>query len=210
MAPKRKYYVVWVGRTPGIYSSWDDAKTQVHNYPGAKFKSFDTEEQAERAYRESYLQHAPAAPRVAAPAGRSPRSAIRQDAIAVDAACSGNPGPMEYQGVRVSDAERLFHVGPLPEGTNNVGEFLAIVHGMALLQKQGLHHVPIYTDSRNAMLWIAAGKCKTKLAQTPRNAQIFHLIARAENWLTQNPRRNPVLKWETESWGEIPADFGRK
>lgn len=22
--------------------------------------------------------------------------------------------------------------------------------------------------------------------------------------------KNPVVKWETKKWGEVPADFGRK
>lgn len=210
MTKKSKYYVVWEGHTPGIYTSWDAAKAQVHKYLGAKYKSFESMAEAEEAYTSSYKRCINAAPHAAASSTLIPRSAIRKDAIAVDAACSGNPGLMEYQGVRVSDGQRLFHNGPLPDGTNNVGEFLAIVHGMAMLQKQNLFHIPIYTDSRNAMLWIAAGKCKTKLAQTPRNAEIFRLIARAEKWLAENPRRNPLIKWETKSWGEIPADFGRK
>ena len=63
---------------------------------------------------------------------------------------------------------------------------------------------------RNAQLWIKGGKCKTKLAPTRRNEKIFELIDRAEKWLAVNKVTNPILKWETEAWGEIPADFGRK
>ena len=53
-------------------------------------------------------------------------------------------------------------------------------------------------------------KCKTKLPQTAVNAPIFNLIARAERWLQTHTYTNPIIKWETERWGEIPADFGRK
>lgn len=130
-------------------------------------------------------------------------------AIAVDAACSGNPGPMEYQGVDLATRQRLFHFGPL-HGTNNIGEFLAIVHALALLDKYGKHDTVIYSDSYNAILWVSKGKCKTKLERTPETEKLFELIERAEFWLATHNYRNPVVKWETKEWGEIPADFGRK
>lgn len=132
-----------------------------------------------------------------------------QDALAVDAACSGNPGPMEYRGVLVRTGEVIFKVGPLEQGTNNIGEFLAIVHGLALQEKQGTS-LPIYSDSVNAQLWIRQGICKTKLEENEVNAPIFDLIRRAEQWLRTHSFRLPIYKWETKQWGEIPADFGRK
>lgn len=131
------------------------------------------------------------------------------DAIAVDAACSGNPGPMEYRGVYVKTGQELFRVGPLQGGTNNIGEFLAIVHGLALQEKQGTR-LPLYSDSVNAQAWIRQGICKTQLAETEQNAPVFEMIRRAEAWLRTHTFRVPILKWETKKWGEIPADFGRK
>jgi len=131
------------------------------------------------------------------------------DALAVDAACSGNPGPMEYQGVIVRTKQVIFKVGPMEGGTNNIGEFLAIVHGLALQEKQGTNF-PIYSDSVNAQLWIRQGICKTKLEENETNAPIFDMIRRAENWLRTHTFRVPIYKWETKQWGEIPADFGRK
>ena len=134
---------------------------------------------------------------------------VIQNAYAVDAACSGNPGMMEYQGVDVQSKARLFHLGPL-YGTNNIGEFLAIVHALALQKRLGTK-LPIYSDSRNALLWIKAKKCKTKLKRTPKSAEVYELIGRAEKWLRENPDNDiQLLKWHTEQWGEIPADFGRK
>lgn len=131
------------------------------------------------------------------------------DAVAVDAACSGNPGPMEYRGVFVRTGQEIFHVGPLEGGTNNIGEFLAIVHGLALQEKQGTHY-PLYSDSVNAQLWIRKGICKTQLEENESNTKIFDLIRRAESWLRTHSFRVPIFKWETKEWGEIPADFGRK
>jgi ribonuclease HI len=117
---------------------------------------------------------------------------------------------MEYKGVWVPDGSVLFSMGPLPDGTNNIGEFLAIVHALALLKVQGKPDLPIYSDSVTAQGWVKKGRCNTKLAPTKRNAKIFELIDRAEKWLATNRITNPLLKWETESWGEIPADYGRK
>lgn len=136
-------------------------------------------------------------------------AAALPNAVAVDAACSGNPGPMEYRGVYLGSGQQLFHFGPV-HGTNNIGEFLAIVHALALLEKQGLHDMTIYSDSATAQTWVRKKKCGTKLARTPQTEALLNLVARAEMWLRTHTYRNPILKWQTEEWGEIPADFGRK
>lgn len=128
--------------------------------------------------------------------------------LAVDAACSGNPGPMEYRGVYLLTGQEVFHFGPV-YGTNNIGEFLAIVHGLALQKQKGLC-MPIYSDSRNALGWVKQKKCKTKLERNERTEPLFRLIERAEKWLRENTYDIPVLKWQTDLWGEVPADFGRK
>jgi ribonuclease HI len=130
------------------------------------------------------------------------------EALCVDAACSGNPGPMEYRGVHLPSGRQIFHFGPM-QGTNNIGEFLAIVHALALLKQRG-SAMPVYSDSRTAQIWVQKRKCKTTLARTPENAPLFDIIARAERWLQTNDYPNPILKWDTNQWGEIPADFGRK
>ena len=134
---------------------------------------------------------------------------VNADAWAVDAACSGNPGPMEYKAVDLQTGYQVFHFGPI-YGTNNIGEFLAIVHAISLAWQQGLYSKTIYSDSYNAILWVQNRKCKTKLERSPQNDYIFQLIARAEHWLQTHNWRNPLIKWETQKWGEIPADFGRK
>lgn len=133
---------------------------------------------------------------------------VTADAWAVDAACSGNPGPMEYQGIDLATGARVFHYGPV-HGTNNIGEFLAIVHALALMEKAGIRKT-IYSDSRNAILWVGKMQCKTKLEHTPQTARLYQVINRAEQWLRTHPFRVPILKWETRQWGEVPADFGRK
>ncbi len=212
MAKSRAFYVVWEGINPGIYTSWEEARRQTQNYPGAKYKRFDSREEAEAAYRSSYWNYVNKNTRSSRPksAAELERLGVLLDSLTVDAACSGNPGLMEYRGVRTDTGEELFRGGPWPGGTNNIGEFLALVHALAWLQQHGQPHLPIYSDSRNAQGWIRQKKCRTKLKPTAENAKIFELIERAERWLQTHPVTNPILKWDTERWGENPADFGRK
>ena len=134
---------------------------------------------------------------------------VKADAWAVDAGCSGNPGPLPHQGIDLQPGSRVFHFGPINR-TNNIGEFLAIVHALALCWNQGLFDKTIYSDSYNAILWVNNRKCKTKLERTPETEPLYQIIARAEHWLATHNFRNPIIKWETSLWGEIPADFGRK
>ena len=209
---QNKYYVVWIGVQPGVYDSWEECHQQVEGWKGAVYKGFATREEAEEAINlppENFIEN-----KTAAKGGRRkklpkplPPEVIRQ-ALAVDAACSGNPGQMEYRAVYLGDMEEKFHFGPV-FGTNNIGEFLAIVHALALYKSRGLDW-PLYSDSRNAILWVKAGKCKTKLERTSDTEEVFKRIDSAEKWLKENSFPNLILKWDTSKWGEIPADFGRK
>ncbi|MCS7023840.1 MAG: ribonuclease H family protein [Bryobacteraceae bacterium] len=208
---KTKYYVVWQGRQPGVYASWEQAQAQVSGFAGAKFKGFSSRREAEQAYQESYEQFAGKTSRPAPKSAEElERLGVQTHAVAVDAACAGVPGPMEYRGVWLATGEEMFHRGPYEDGTNNIGEFLALVHALALLERQGRTDVPVYSDSKTALAWVRQGKCRTKHERTPRNEELFRLIERAETWLRRHPVRNPLLKWDTEAWGEVPADFGRK
>ena len=213
--PKQKFYVVWRGRKPGVYDSWDGCKAQVEGFGEAEYKAYATLEDAEEAFWRG-KEEAGAARATAGQDNKIsdmplPAAAPRpydEDAIAVDAACSGNPGPMEYRGVDLRSGCELFHLGPM-HGTNNVGEFLAIVHALALLKKQGVKRT-VYSDSRNALIWVRQKQCKTKVERNAQTEGLFQLIDRAVIWLRNNKIEVPLLKWQTKEWGEVPADFGRK
>lgn len=204
---KKRYYVVWNGLQPGIYGSWNECQAQIKGVKQALYKSFATLPEAERAYSSQPQLYIGAG--AAKNTDKKELSAhIHRDALAVDAACSGNPGQMEYRGVYLATGQEVFHFGPV-YGTNNIGEFLAIVHALALLKQKG-SNIPIYSDSRNAILWVKQCVCKTKLPRTAKTEELFGFIERAEKWLHNNSYTNPIIKWETSEWGEIPADFGRK
>ena len=215
---KNNYYVVWVGRQIGVFASWDECRLQVEGFHGAKYKGFSTRESAESAFRNGPTVETGRNPsHLETDSGQSLRwESLPQgspkpntNAIAVDAACSGNPGKMEYRGVFVETGTELFKSPVFEGGTNNIGEFLAIVHCLAWQQKNHIN-LPIYSDSLNGQKWVSEGLCRTKLVQTEKNRYLFEVIRRAEKWLHDNTFRVPIHKWRTEIWGEIPADFGRK
>jgi caulimovirus viroplasmin len=204
-----KYYVVWEGRDTGIFTRWADCKRAIDGYPKAKYKSFLTEETARRAFIEGYEAYwGKQIDETVEVHFNAPNQPL-YPSIAVDGACQGNPGPMEYRGVDPKTRREIFRLPVMPEGTNNIAEFLAIVHALALL-KQHKSTIPVYSDSAYAIKWVKDKVCKTNLTKNKRNAPLFDLIDRALKWLNENTYANPILKWETRLWGENPADFGRK
>lgn len=207
MAKQPKWYVVWRGHEPGVYTTWDECRAQIEGYLGARHKSFTSQSEALRAYEEgvdSYVRH-----NYTTPAEANSLETPTYRALAVDAACSGNPGVLEYRGVLVDERREVFHVGPFPKGTNNIGEFLAIVHALALFKKHQIS-MPIYSDSVTAIAWVRNKRCKTLLARDRETEHLLGVVERAEQWLRDNTYDTPILKWDTSRWGEIPADFGRK
>ncbi len=207
---KPKYYVVWKGKEPGIYTSWNDCKQQVDGFAGAAYKSFTSMMEAELAYKEHFAKHIYKRDKEVAVKDHSAVGTPIHDSIVVDAAWNSVQKDMEYQGILYKTNARIFHMGPLAHGTNNIGEFLAIVHALGYCKKHAMDTMPVYSDSRNAIGWVKAKKCKTNLEESPKTKHIFDLIYRAENWLQENTYKNKILKWETKAWGENPADFGRK
>lgn len=201
---KTKVYVVWQGRQPGIYRTWAECEAQVKGFAGAKFKAYPNMALAKAALADDPARHVGQTKR--------PAATVPDDighCVAVDAACSGSPGPVEYRGVRIGSGEELFRVGPITPGTNNLGEFLAIVHALALLHEKE-PRTPIYSDSRNAIKWVRQRQVRSQLPRTPATEKIWALSDRALAWLETHLYTNPILKWPTEKWGENPADFGRK
>ena len=203
MKKKLKYYVVWEGHKKGVDNSWEECKVQINNFKGAKYKSFESLKDANNALSKDYKIYISKSKLITSD------ELPNYNSISVDAASSGNPGIMEYQGVDTKTKKLLFNHGPFKQGTNNIGEFLALVHGLAELKKIKSNK-PIYTDSITAISWVRKKKCNTKLERTIENENLFLLVDRAILWLKSNSYETKILKWKTKIWGEIPADFGRK
>jgi ribonuclease HI len=200
---KNKFYVVWVGNKTGVFESWVECQLAVKNYKGSKYKSFIDKNEAEKAFIDGYEIY------YKKDYSHYKNSIHANNAICVDAASSGNPGIMEYQGVDILTKKILFKKGPYKNATNNIGEFLALVHGIAYLEKNKKSKI-IYSDSKTAISWVKKKKCKTTLKKNSENKEVFELISRAIKWLNENNYNVNILKWDTKLWGEIPADFGRK
>ncbi|MCL5127356.1 viroplasmin family protein [Algibacter sp. L4_22] len=212
MSKKKKYYTVWKGKKTGVFKKWNDCKAQITNFDGAQYKSFTTLEAAETALEGNYFDYIGKNKGFKSELTPEQLRKIGQpnyNSISVDAASSGNPGIMEYRGVDTKTKKQLFIQGPFPEGTNNLGEFLALVHGLAILKKNNSDRI-LYTDSRTAMSWVRKKICNTKLERSAKNKPVFDLVDRAIDWLKNNSYKTVIVKWETKAWGEIPADFGRK
>ncbi|GIR22326.1 MAG: hypothetical protein CM15mP36_15330 [Flavobacteriales bacterium] len=144
---KQKFYVVWKGNNPGVYQSWEKCQNEIKNVNGALFKSFASLEEAKKAYDQGYEEYKQSLDY------KNISDGPELNSISVDAASSGNPGVMEYQGVDTNTKEILFKMGPFNNATNNIGEFLALVHGIAILEKKSDKKI-IYSDSITAMSWV--------------------------------------------------------
>lgn len=204
MSSKTKFYVVWIGRQPGVYRSWVECAVQVNGFAGAKYKAFESEKEAREAFGQDWSQHIGVKP-----ASLSLPPEVIADSLSVDAACDGSPGNLEYRGVQTQSGAEVFRVGPIANGTNNLGEFLAIVHGLAYLKKLGKAS-PIYSDSRTARNWVKEKQVRSKLPRNEQTAEVWGLADRALQWLETNAYPNEIREWKTEAWGENRADFGRK
>ncbi len=213
VAPKKSkkktmYYVVWQGNKPGIYDRWEDAKKQIEGAHRPRYKAFGSKQLAEKAYvdgPEAYEGKSYKKTRDISPEELKKYGRPDPNTISVDAACN-HKGDMEYRGVITDSGTEIFRVGPYKKGSNNVGEFLALVHGLAYLKKNR-SDIPIYSDSKIAMNWVRQRQVRSKAMTNPK---LIELCDRAIQWLNTNTYKNPIIKWQTKFWGEIPADFGRK
>ncbi len=208
---RKKFYTVWEGYETGVFETWEECKKYTAGYPGAIFKAFPTLELAQEALFSDYEDF-------------KGKQYFKQelsteellligepihDSISVDASFSSKTRQMEYRGVETESKLELFKIGPFQDSNNNVGEFLALVHALALMkQKQDTR--PIYSDSKTAISWVKKKKIRSKLERNQQNEKVFQLVDRAITWLNTNEYKNQLLKWETKAWGEIPADFNRK
>lgn len=208
---KKKYYVVWVGRQTGIFETWEDCNEQIFGYPKAVYKSFKTKELAEQAFNSSskeFIGKDIFETELTEDQLKKIGDPIK-DSISVDGAWNTSTGIVEYQGVHTETGNLLFKAGPFEDGTNNIVEFLAIVHALAYCKQKNIKP-PIYSDSRNAIGWVRDKEARTNYEKSDKNVKLFELIDRAIKWLNENNYENEILKWETKAWGENPADFGRK
>lgn len=118
---KQKYYVVWEGKQPGVYSTWAECQAQTDHYTGAKYKSYESKAAADTAYKAGWKGNWGTGPTSSGAGAKSKtanswsRSAsvetseeIDYDSISVDVGTRGNPGPVEYKGVDTQTGDIIF------------------------------------------------------------------------------------------------------
>jgi ribonuclease HI len=208
----KKIYVVWQGKKKGVFEDWSKCKDSIHGFKGANYKAFKSLESAQKAFSEGPDKYWGQETEFESNLKKDELQRIGSPvypSLSVDAAWNTATLVMEYQCVDTITREEIFHQGPFDDGTQNVGEFLAIVHALAHLKKQN-SDIPIYSDSMNAIGWVRDKAHRSALQPTEKNKRLFELLERAVTWLKSNSYPNQVLKWETKAWGENPADFGLK
>ena len=205
---ENKFYVVRKWKKIWIFDSRNDCKESVNGFSDAKYKWFSSKEEAEIALQEWWEKYYEVKNVMKKDKVKNEEIPFFAESIVVDAACSGNPWEMEYRWIDLQTWDEIFHE-KFKIWTNNIGEFLAIVHWLKYLWNDDR---VIYSDSKIAISWVNQWKCKTQI-----NAdksldfwRTLEAIKWAESWLKENEIKHKILKRDTENRWEIPADFGRK
>jgi len=205
---EKKFYVVRKWKKIWIFDSRDECKDSVNGFSDAKYKWFSSKENAEIALQEWWEKYYEVKKITKKVKVKNEDIPFFTESIAVDAACSGNPWEMEYRGIDLQTWDEIFHE-KFKIWTNNIWEFLAIVHWLNYLWNDNR---VIYSDSRIAISRVNQWKCKTQINSNENSdfSKTLDAVERAEKWLKENWINNKILKWNTEEWWEIPADFWRK
>ncbi|WJM54471.1 ribonuclease H family protein [Pseudomonas asiatica] len=163
----RKWYVVWAGRCPGIYQNWASCQSQTDGFPGARFKSFTSQAEAEAAFGANSAASTSARQATTRATTTPIKSVLTTQSklqirkveadvkIFVDGACNPNPGEagsgaaVYEHGVLTS----LWYGRYQPQGTNNTAELAALHYGLVLAgeaTKKG-HSAAVFADSSYAI-----------------------------------------------------------
>lgn len=211
---KKKHYVVWVGRTTGIFGNWADTEAQIKGFSGALYQSYKTIEEATAAFNAG-------SPNAAATVISQSKSAAKvnvlppagkptHECLTVDGAFSGSTKVMEYRCVMNVSGEVIFRSKPFVGGSNNLAEFLALIGAMRYRDSIGEPLLDIYSDSKTALAWVRDKQLNTTIDIDSLDPVVQGRITAAMRYLKANPPPKNLKKWDTAAWGEIPADYGRK
>ena len=127
-------------------------------------------------------------------------------------------GPVEWQGCinhqgkwKMCTKSSLYDLG-----TNNIGEFLAIIEALMAKKTGELSFNALYSDSQTALVWLASGRANPKSPEKI-SSELLEACDDARVWLNENSEwvqglcsDGLIRQWNTKEWGENPADFGRK
>ena len=155
----KKFYVVWVGRETGIFTEWATTQRQVHGFPAARFKSFESRAEAEEAFKAGTPPSAGrrSAPSVAGSTSQARALPVATEGVQIycDGACDPNPGHAGSGIVVYRDGQlmELWYGMYNPHGTNNTAELNAL-HRALLMSESSIaagHSTQILCDSSYAI-----------------------------------------------------------
>lgn len=127
-----------------------------------------------------------------------------KEGIAVDAAHSMKNGVTEYQAIDLKTGERLFYKN-LGNQTTNIGEFLGLMETIKYVIENDFQPRIVYTDSMTAITWFRNKKTASKKRHSDlQRSEIFLKV------MDMDVSTIDVIHWDTNNWGENPADFGNK
>lgn len=141
----KKYYVVWAGREPGIFTDWASCKRSIDKFAGAKYKSFPNKSEAEAAFSSGAVSKSATAKSSGAKKSSS-KSAVAfgvsdyDVVIYCDGGCDPNPG-------RAGSGSAVYKNGKLSSlwyglynanGTNNTAELNALHQSLIMAETAAL------------------------------------------------------------------------
>jgi len=191
----KKFYVVWVGRETGVFTSWPHTKEQVDQFPQAKYKSYKTLEEAEDAYAAGWEAHKKnMVKNKATPASTTIQSDLDSTStknfdviIYCDGACDPNPGKAG-SGVAVyrqGSLAELWYGLYNPHGTNNTAELNALYQALHIAKKDidNGRNVQILCDSQYTIncitVWAYSWKKKGWKRKTEGDIKNLEIIQQA-------------------------------
>lgn len=150
----KKYYAVRVGKTPGIYMTWDDCKAMVDGYPGAKYKSFGSLEEAENFIDGNKSTNT------------SSETEMKTYAF-VDGSYNVATNVYGYGGFLVVDGEKYILQGSGSEEEmasmrNVAGEILGSMAAVEKALELGVEELVIYYDYMGIEMWATGGWKRNK------------------------------------------------
>lgn len=132
-----------------------------------------------------------------------------------DASYLSNTKLLEFRVVNIETGQELYRNSFADTlHTTNIGEFFGLVRGIKIHIDSNLAlDYPIFSDSQVAIGWVNGLYVNSKNLRKPENRLFFPFVEKGLEYLrkiTKAKKMPPVLKWRTDIWGEIPADFDRK
>jgi len=156
----KKFYVVWQGRKPGIYTDWPTCLQQVDKFTGARYKSFPSLADAQSAFEGGSSSAGTSSKSKNKSNASSVKTYTAKEVLAFDAytkiftdgGCEPNPGEAG-SGLALyceNELTQLWYGLYNPMGTNNTAELNAL-HQALLIAKREINAkrtVAIFCDSK--------------------------------------------------------------